>query len=88
MTKKSKEDIHYKKNKANKKTKSNNVSARNKNDELFDFDKEIVIGMPRISDDKEKNKKNKKTSVNTNKNMQNAKKKLTKQQQIAIKKKK
>ena len=36
----------------------------------------------------EKNKKNKKTSVNTNKNMQNAKKKLTKQQQIAIKKKK
>ena len=60
MTKKSKEDIHYKKNKANKKTKSNNVSARNKNDELFDFDKEIVIGMPRISDDKEKNKKNKK----------------------------
>ena len=79
---------NYKKNKANKKTKSNNVSARNKNDELFDFDKEIVIGMPRISDDKEKNKKNKKTSVNTNKNMQNAKKKLTKQQQIAIKKKK
>ena len=59
MTKKSKEDIHYKKNKANKKTKSNNVSARNKNNELFDFDKEIVIGMPRISDDKEKNKKNK-----------------------------
>lgn len=57
MTKKSKEDIHYKKNKANKKTKSNNVSARNKNNELFDFDKEIVIGMPRISDDKEKNKK-------------------------------
>lgn len=48
MTKKSKEDIHYKKNKANKKTKSNNVSARNKNNELFDFDKEIVIGMPRI----------------------------------------
>lgn len=88
MTKKSKEDIHYKKNKVNKKTKSNNVSARNKNNELFDFDKEIVIGMPRISDDKEKNKKNKKTSVNTNKNMQNAKKKLTKQQQIAIKKKK
>ena len=88
MTKKSKEDIHYKKNKANKKTKSNNVSARNKNDELFDFDKEIVIGMPRISDDKEKNKKNKKTSVNTNKNKQNAKKKLTKQQQMAIKKKK
>lgn len=87
MTKKSKEDIHYKKNKANKKTKSNNVSARNKNDELFDFDKEIVIGMPRISDDKEKNKKNKKTSVNTNKNKQNAKK-ITKQQQIAIKKKK
>ena len=70
MTKKSKEDIHY------------------KNDELFDFDKEIVIGMPRISDDKEKNKKNKKTSVNTNKNKQNAKKKITKQQQIAIKKKK
>lgn len=88
MTKKSKEDIHYKKNKANKKTKSNNVSARNKNDELFDFDKEIVIGMPRISDDREKNKKNKKTSVNTNKNKQNAKKKITKQQQIAIKKKK
>lgn len=88
MTKKSKEDIHYKKNKANKKTKSNNVSARNKNNELFNFDKEIVIGMPRISDDKEKNKKNKKTSVNTNKNKQNAKKKLTKQQQIAIKKKK
>ena len=88
MTKKSKEDIHYKKNKANKKTKSNNVSARNKNNELFDFDKEIVIGMPRISDDKEKNKKNKKTSENTNKNKQNAKKKLTKQQQIAIKKKK
>ena len=88
MTKKSKEDIHYKKNKVNKKTKSNNVSARNKNNELFDFDKEIVIGMPRISDEKEKNKKNKKTSVNTNKNMQNAKKKLTKQQQIAIKKKK
>ena len=88
MTKKSKEDIHYKKNKANKKTKSNNVSARNKNNELFDFDKEIVIGRPRISDDKEKNKKNKKTSVNTNKNKQNAKKKLTKQQQIAIKKKK
>ena len=88
MTKKSKEDIHYKKNKVNKKTKSNNVSARNKNNELFDFDKEIVIGMPRISDDKEKNKKNKKTSVNTNKNKQNAKKKLTKQQQIAIKKKK
>ena len=88
MTKKSKEDIHYKKNKANTKTKSNNVSARNKNNELFDFDKEIVIGMPRISDDKEKNKKNKKTSVNTNKNKQNAKKKLTKQQQIAIKKKK
>lgn len=88
MTKKSKEDIHYKKNKANKKTKSNNVSARNKNDELFDFDKEIVIGMPIISDDKEKNKKNKKTSVNTNKNKQNAKKKITKQQQIAIKKKK
>ena len=87
MTKKSKEDIHYKKNKVNKKTKSNNVSARNKNNELFDFDKEIVIGMPRISDDKEKNKKNKKTSVNTNKNKQNAKKKLTKQQ-IAIKKKK
>ena len=85
MTKKSKEDIHYK---VNKKTKSNNVSARNKNNELFDFDKEIVIGMPRISDDKEKNKKNKKTSVNTNKNKQNAKKKLTKQQQIAIKKKK
>ena len=46
MTKKSKEDIHYKKNKVNKKTKSNNVSARNKNNELFDFDKEIVIGMP------------------------------------------
>lgn len=88
MTKKSKEDIHYKKNKVNKKTKSNNVSARNKNNELFDFDKEIVIGMPRISDDKEKNKKNKKTSVNTNQNKQNAKKKLTKQQQIAIKKKK
>lgn len=88
MTKKSKEDIHYKKNKVNKKTKLNNVSARNKNNELFDFDKEIVIGMPRISDDKEKNKKNKKTSVNTNKNKQNAKKKLTKQQQIAIKKKK
>lgn len=88
MTKKSKEDIHYKKNKVNKKTKSNNVSARNKNNQLFDFDKEIVIGMPRISDDKEKNKKNKKTSVNTNKNKQNAKKKLTKQQQIAIKKKK
>ena len=88
MTKKSKEDIHYKKNKVNKKTKSNNVSARNKNNELFDFDKEIIIGMPRISDDKEKNKKNKKTSVNTNKNKQNAKKKLTKQQQIAIKKKK
>lgn len=88
MTKKSKEDIHYKKNKVNKKTKSNNVSARNKNNELFDFDKEIVIGMPRISDDKEKNKKNKKISVNTNKNKQNAKKKLTKQQQIAIKKKK
>ena len=88
MTKKSKEDIHYKKNKANKKTKSNNVSARNKNNELFDFDKEIVIGMPRISDDKEKYKKNKKTSVNTNKNKQNAKKKLTKQQQMAIKKKK
>lgn len=88
MTKKSKEDIHYKKNKANKKTKSNNVSARNKNNELFDFDKEIVIGMPRISDDKEKNKKNKKTSVNTNKNKQNARKKLTKQQQMAIKKKK
>ena len=88
MIKKSKEDIHYKKNKVNKKTKSNNVSARNKNNELFDFDKEIVIGMPRISDDKEKNKKNKKTSVNTNKNKQNAKKKLTKQQQIAIKKKK
>lgn len=88
MTKKSKEDIHYKKNKVNKKTKSNNVSARNKNNELFDFDKEIVIGMPRISDNKEKNKKNKKTSVNTNKNKQNAKKKLTKQQQIAIKKKK
>ncbi len=88
MTKKSKEDIHYKKNKVNQKTKSNNVSARNKNNELFDFDKEIVIGMPRISDDKEKNKKNKKTSVNTNKNKQNAKKKLTKQQQMAIKKKK
>ena len=33
-------------------------------------------------------KKNKKTSVNTNKNKQNAKKKLTKQQQMAIKKKK
>lgn len=88
MTKKLKEDIHYKKNKVNQKTKSNNVSARNKNNELFDFDKEIVIGMPRISDDKEKNKKNKKTSVNTNKNKQNAKKKLTKQQQMAIKKKK
>ena len=88
MTKKSKEDIHYKKNKVNQKTKSNNVSARNKNNELFDFDKEIVIGMPRISDDKEKNKKNKKTSVNTNKNKQNAKKKLIKQQQMAIKKKK
>lgn len=88
MTKKSKEDIHYKKNKVNKKTKSNNVSVRNKNNELFDFDKEIVIGMPRISDDKEKNRKNKKTSVNTNKNKQNVKKKLTKQQQIAIKRKK
>ena len=88
MTKKSKEDIHYKKNKVNKKTKSKNVSVRNKNNELFDFDKEIVIGMPRISDDKEKNKKNKKTSMNTNKNKQNVKKKLTKQQQIAIKRKK
>ena len=85
MTKKSKEDIHYKKNKVNKKTKSNNVSARNKNNELFDFDKEIVIGMPRISDDKEKNKKNKKTSVNTNKNKQNAKKKLTKQKKAILK---
>ena len=88
MTKKSKEDIHYKKNKVNKKTKSKNVSVRNKNNELYDFDKEIVIGMPRISDDKEKNKKNKKTSMNTNKNKQNVKKKLTKQQQIAIKRKK
>lgn len=88
MTKKSKEDIHYKKNKVNKKTKSKNVSVRNKNNELFDFDKEIVIGMPRISDDKEKNKKNKKTSMNTNKNKQTVKKKLTKQQQIAIKRKK
>ena len=43
MIKKSKEDIHYKKNKANKKTKSNNVSARNKNNELFDFDKSDYI---------------------------------------------
>ena len=69
MTKKSKEDIHYKKNKVNKKTKSNNVSARNKNNELFDFDKEIVIGMPRISDDKEKNKKNKKSHCNVDSHM-------------------
>ena len=37
MTKKSKEDIHYKKNKVNKKTKSNNVSARNKNNELHNI---------------------------------------------------
>lgn len=88
MAKKSKEDKHYKKNKVNKNVKLNNTNNRSKNDELFDFDKEIVIGMPRIPDNKEKNRKNKKVSVNINKNKQNIKKKLTKQQQIAIKKRK
>lgn len=88
MAKKSKEDKHYKKNKVNKNVKLNNTNNRSKSDELFDFDKEIVIGMPRIPDNKEKNRKNKKVSVNINKNKQNIKKKLTKQQQIAIKKRK
>ena len=53
MAKKAKEDLNYKKNtknKVNKNAKSNKITNPNKESNLFDFDKEIVIGMQKIKE--------------------------------------
>ncbi len=93
MVKKAKDDLYYKKNaknKSNKYSESNKVAELEKSD-LFDFDKEIVIGIPRIPEDKKQNKKNTNKSnkqVRHKKKIPSAKKKLTKKQEkIAINKK-
>ena len=71
MAKKAKEDLNYKKNtknKVNKNAKSNKITNPNKESNLFDFDKEIVIGMPKIPETKQQKNKRKNKNISNNKN--------------------
>ena len=91
MAKKAKEDLNYKKNtknKVNKNAKSNKITNPNKESNLFDFDKEIVIGMPKIPETKQQKNKRKNKNISNNKKKPAVTKKISKKQEIAIKKRK
>lgn len=91
MAKKAKEDLNYKKNtknKVNKNAKSNKITNLNKESNLFDFDKEIVIGMPKIPETKQQKNKRKNKNISNNKKKPAVTKKISKKQEMAIKKRK
>ena len=91
MAKKAKEDLNYKKNtknKVNKNAKSNKITNPNKESNLFDFDKEIVIGMPKIPETKQQKNKRKNKNISNNKKKPTVTKKISKKQEMAIKKRK
>lgn len=91
MAKKAKEDLNYKKNtknKVNKNAKSNKITNPNKESNLFDFDKEIVIGMPKIPETKQQKNKRKNKNIGNNKKKPAVTKKISKKQEMAIKKRK
>ena len=91
MAKKAKEDLNYKKNtknKVNKNAKSNKITNPNKESNLFDFDKEIVIGMPKIPETKQQKNKRKNKNISNNKKKTAVTKKISKKQEMAIKKRK
>lgn len=91
MAKKAKEDLNYKKNtknKVNKNAKSNKITNPNKESNLFDFDKEIVIGMPKIPETKQQKNKRKNKNISNNKKKPAVTKKISKKQEMAIKKRK
>ena len=91
MAKKAKEDLNYKKNtknKVNKNAKSNKITNQNKESNLFDFDKEIVIGMPKIPETKQQKNKRKNKNISNNKKKPAVTKKISKKQEMAIKKRK
>ena len=91
MAKKAKEDLNYKKNtknKVNKNAKSNKITNPNKESNLFDFDKEIVIGMPKIPETKQQKNKRKNKNISNNKKKPAITKKISKKQEMAIKKRK
>ena len=91
MAKKAKEDLNYKKNtknKVNKNAKSNKITHPNKECNLFDFDKEIVIGMPKIPETKQQKNKRKNKNISNNKKKPAVTKKISKKQEMAIKKRK
>lgn len=91
MAKKAKEDLNYKKNtknKVNKNAKSNKITNPNKESNLFDFDKEIVIGMPKIPETKQQKNKRKNKNISNNKKKPAVTKIISKKQEMAIKKRK
>lgn len=91
VAKKAKEDLNYKKNtknKVNKNAKSNKITNPNKESNLFDFDKEIVIGMPKIPETKQQKNKRKNKNISNNKKKPAVTKKISKKQEMAIKKRK
>ena len=91
MAKKAKEDLNYKKNtknKVNKNAKSNKITNPNKESNLFDFDKEIVIGMPKIPETKQQKNERKNKNISNNKKKPAVTKKISKKQEMAIKKRK
>lgn len=91
MAKKAKEDLNYKKNtknKVNKNAKSNKITNPNKESNLFDFDKEIVIGMPKIPETKQQKNKRKNKNISNNKKKPAVTRKISKKQEMAIKKRK
>ena len=91
MAKKAKEDLNYKKNtknKVNKNAKSNKITNPNKESNLFDFDKEIVIGMQKIPEPKQQKNKRKNKNISNNKKKPAVTKKISKKQEMAIKKRK
>ena len=91
MAKKAKEDLNYKKNtknKVNKNAKWNKITNPNKESNLFDFDKEIVIGMPKIPETKQQKNKRKNKNISNNKKKPAVTKKISKKQEMAIKKRK
>lgn len=91
MAKKAKEDLNYKKNtknKVNKNAKSNKITNPNKESNLFDFDKEVVIGMPKIPETKQQKNKRKNKNISNNKKKPAVTKKISKKQEMAIKKRK
>lgn len=68
--------------------KSNKITNPNKESNLFDFDKEIVIGMPKIPETKQQKNKRKNKNISNNKKKPAVTKKISKKQEMAIKKRK